>query len=55
MRGEDAIYLDSQDREKELPPHVRRRERIKPLLADHDGITSACAEKRRPDRPGVRR
>ena len=45
MRGEEVRPHNSVGRQKELPPHARRRARICGVPSSIRGITSACAEK----------
>ena len=50
MRGEEYEDFDVRTESLELPPHARRRDIGALLAGDKLGITSACAEKRRPRR-----
>ena len=46
IRGEEASFSYGCSTEKELPPHTRRREFLKPSTTPWNGTTSAYAEKR---------
>ena len=49
MRGEETLAMPDMKPEQELPPHARRRDTRAGSIFAYRGITSACAEKSRPD------
>ena len=50
VRGEETYDPDSQSWRMEIPPRARRRARSDPHTLMAEGNTSACAEKRTPNR-----